>query len=268
MGDLGERLADLTVEPGTVAVAWLGQAGFVIKTPDGVTAMIDPYLSDYAELIWGVRRAYSTVLEPAEFTPDILLISHWHEDHLDRTTIVAYLASPDVILAAPESCLVRAQAWGWPAERTIRIEQDEVLSIGDLTVTATFVRHEDPLAEVPDAVGFLIDAGDIRIWDVGDTEYDARLRPFRDQDIDVMLVPINGGGGNMNVFEAAFLTWWVEPISAVPMHYDMWTPAGFGPDATLNPEDFAAMLEQLGSLTKPHTMQPGEIAVFPLTATT
>jgi L-ascorbate metabolism protein UlaG (beta-lactamase superfamily) len=262
MGDLGRQLQNLTVKPGTAAVAWLGQAGFVIKTPHGVTVMIDPYLSDYAELIWGVRRAYPTVLEPTEFAPDLLLISHWHEDHLDRTTVVAYRDQPGVVLAGPESCLARAQAWGWPADRCLRLERDEVLNTGDLTVTATFVRHEDPLAQVPDAVGFLIDAGAVRMWYVGDTEYDARLRPFRGQGIDVMLVPINGGGGNMNVYEAAFLAWWVAPTVAVPMHYDMWTPEGFGPDATLDPDAFTALLDRLDAPVSARLMRPGELALF------
>lgn len=262
MGDLGQRISELTVEPGTAAIAWLGQAGFIIKSPEGVTAMIDPYLSDYAELIWGVRRAYPTVLEPSEINPELLLVSHWHEDHLDRTTVVAYKDNPNVILAAPESCLVRARAWGWPANRMVSIERDETVTYGDMHVTATFVRHEDPAALVPDAVGFLIDVEGFKIWYVGDTEYDARLRAYRDDEVDVMLVPINGGGGNMNVYEAAFLTWWADPNVAVPMHYDMWSPEGFGPDATLDPNDFRAMLELLGSTVEPRIMRPGELALF------
>jgi L-ascorbate metabolism protein UlaG (beta-lactamase superfamily) len=102
----------------------------------------------------------------------------------------------------------------------------------------------------------------VRIWYVGDTEYDARLRPFRGQGIDVMLVPINGGGGNMNVYEAAFLAWWVTPTVAVPMHYDMWTPEGFGPDATLDPDAFTALLDRLDAPVSARLMRPGELALF------
>jgi len=51
-------------------------------------------------------------------------------------------------------------------------------------VTATFARHETPTAPAPDAIGFLLDVGGVRIWNVADTEYDARLRPMREERID------------------------------------------------------------------------------------
>ena len=262
MTNLAQAIKNQRVKPSNVALVWLGQGGFVIKSSGGATVMVDPYLSDYAELIWGVKRAYPAPIEPEEFAPDLLLVSHWHEDHLDRTSIVKYAAQPGITLAGPQSCLARAQAWGWPGDRQVLLEKGMTHAFADIKIEATFTRHEDAIAEVPDAVGFLIDAGSVRIWIVGDSEYDARLRSFRDLGIDVMCVPINGGGGNMNVYEAAFLTWWVEPRYAVPMHYDMWNPEGFGPGATLDPWQFDAFLHRLEAPTETRVVQAGEIAIF------
>lgn len=262
MGELGAKLTELDVQPGTGAVAWLGQAGFAIKSSGGTIALIDPYLSDYAEIAWGVKRAVPTPLEPHELTPDLILITHWHEDHLDKPTLVAYRDNPAVTLVAPASSLARASAWGWPAERQVMIEQGDSITIRDLEITATFARHDDISSVVPDAVGFRITAGDLRIWHVGDSEYDARLRGLRNESIDVMFVPINGGGGNMNAYEAALLTWWVDPPVAVPIHYDMWEPADFGPGATLDPEIFSSALRTYGSSTVPFVMNRGDIAVL------
>lgn len=262
MTRLAEAMANLSVRRGSVALAWLGQGGFLIKSSGGATVMVDPYLSDYAELIWGAKRVAPAPLAPGELTPDLLLVSHWHEDHLDRDTIVDYAKQPGAMLAGPNSCLVRAQGWGWPAERQILLERGMTYAFADIRIEATFTRHEDSLAQVPDAVGFLIDSGDVRIWIVADTEYDARLRAFRDRGIDVICLPINGSGGNMNVYEAALLAWWVEPRYAVPMHYDMWSAEGFGPGATLDPWEFDAFLHRLESPTETRVVQAGEIAIF------
>ena len=112
------------------------------------------------------------------------------------------------------------------------------------------------------AIGFLIDVGGVRIWNVADTEYDARLRSMRDEQIDVALIPINGVGGNLNAAEAAFLLWHVQPKIAVPNHYNMWYPAFFGPGATLDPREFIAMAERLGATYETRVLDVGEIATF------
>lgn len=262
MGELGAKLTELEVQPGTGAIAWLGQAGFAIKSSGGTIALIDPYLSEYAEIAWGMHRAVPTPLEPDELIPDLILITHWHEDHLDKPTLIAYRDNPAVMLMAPASSLARASAWGWPVERQVRIERGDTITFGDFEITATFARHDEISAPVPDAIGFRINAGDLRVWHVGDSEYDARLRELRNESIDVMLVPINGVGGNMNAYEAALLTWWVDPPVAVPMHYDMWAPADFGPGATLDPEIFSSALRTYGSSTVPFVMNRGDIAVL------
>lgn len=262
MGELGGKLTELEVQPGTGAIAWLGQAGFAIKSSGGTIALIDPFLSNYAEIAWNLNRAVPTPLEPHELTPDLILITHWHEDHLDKPTILAYSGNPAVTLVAPASALARASAWGWPVERQIRIEQGQTISYGDFEITATFTRHDPVVSVVPDAVGYRVTAGALRVWHVGDSEYDARLRELRNESIDVMIVPINGVGGNMNAYEAALLTWWVDPPVAVPMHYDMWEPEGFGPGATLDPEIFVSALKTYGSKTIPFVMNRGDIAVL------
>ena len=81
--------------------------------------MVDAYLSDYAEAMWGMTRAIPPVIDPERFAPDVFLTTHWHEDHLDAPTVRHYARQPDVVFGGPESCVVRAQIWGWPTERTV-----------------------------------------------------------------------------------------------------------------------------------------------------
>jgi len=259
---LEERIADLTVVPGTAACVWLGQGGYLFKSPAGLTIMVDAYLSDFAEPAWGVQRAIPPVINPARFTPDVFLSTHWHEDHLDAPTVRHYAQQPDIAFGGPESCVVRAQVWGWPAERTVILEQGDSHQFGDVAVTATFARHDEAAALTLDAVGFLLDIGGLRLWNVADSEYDARLRAMAGEGIDVMFVPINGVGGNMNAHEAALLTWQVAPRIAVPMHYGMWPDEQYGPGATLDPETFRETLTRLGSETEVRVLHEGEIVVF------
>jgi L-ascorbate 6-phosphate lactonase len=259
---LEDQISTLTVPPGTAACVWLGQGGYLFKSPQGVTVMVDAYLSDYAEAFWGVTRALTPVIDPERFAPDVFLTTHWHEDHLDAPTVRHYARQPDIVFGGPESCVARAQIWGWTAARTVGLDRGNSHRFGDIAVTATFARHEEDVAMTGDAVGFLLDVAGVRLWDVADSEYDARLRPMREEGIDVMLVPINGVGGNMNAHEAALLAWQVAPRIAVPMHYGMWPEEQYGTGATLDPATFRDTLVRLGGETQVQVLEPGEIALF------
>lgn len=258
---LEDAVRDLAVPEGQLALVWIGQGGYLLKTPGGASVMIDPYFSDWAEQMWGVRRLNPPVLDLERFAPDLLVTTHWHEDHLDKPTLIRWAARDGVLLAGPESCLLRAVAWGWPEARTRRLEQGDRLSFADATLTATFARHHVPYARADDAIGVLVVAAGVTVWNVADSEYDARLRAMRAARPDVMLVPINGTGGNMNAHEAALLAWHVAPRVVVPMHYGMWAPDGYGPDATLDPATFRDTFRRLGGEAETAVLEPGSIAL-------
>jgi L-ascorbate 6-phosphate lactonase len=260
---LEQQVRDLQVEHGSVAIVWLGQAGYLLKTSAGTIVMIDPYLTDWAETQWGLVRQLPSPIDPDKLQPDLLLISHWHEDHLDGPLVKQWAAAGATgTFAGPLTCSVRAPVWGWPEEQVVNIDEGERRTIGEVDVLATFARHEVPSAPAPEAVGFLLEIDGLKIWDVADTEYDGRLRALADENIDVMIVPINGVGGNLTAHEAALLTWYVKPKIVIPMHYNMWTPEGFGPGATLDPLEFAATFGKLGGTSEVRILDVGEIAVF------
>lgn len=260
---LEQQIKDLRVIEGSVALVWLGQAGYLLKTSAGTIVMIDPYLTDWGETQWGLVRAIPPTIDPTRLQPDLLLISHWHEDHLDAPLVKHWAkAGATGAFAGPVTCASRAPAWGWPETQVVQIDSGEHRAFGEIEVTATFARHETPTAPAPDAVGYLLEIDGLTIWDVADSEYDARLRSLADRQIDVMIVPINGVGGNMSAHEAALLTWYVQPKIVIPMHYNMWEPAGFGPGATLDPLEFAATLSKLGGTSEIRILDVGEIAIF------
>jgi L-ascorbate 6-phosphate lactonase len=260
---LEQQIQELQVEPGTVACVWLAQASYLFKSPAGVIIMIDPYLSDYAEAQWGMKRNIPPVIDSDRIKPDLLLCTHWHEDHLDAPLVKLWAAKEEPgYFGGSIACTPRAKAWGWPADRVVELDLGMTFTLEDVTVTAHFARHETPEAPACDAVSFLLDIGGVRIWDVADTEYDARLKPMRDERLDVAIYPINGVGGNMNAYEAALLAWHVGAKVSIPMHYNMWEPEVFGPGATLDPQIFAETYRKLGGTNEVQILEVGEIVTF------
>ncbi len=258
-----QEIRELTVTPRTVACLWLGQASYLFKSPQGVIVMIDPYLSDWAEDQWGLTRQIPPIIDPNILAPDLLLVSHWHEDHFDVPVVKkwAKLENPGQFVGPP-TCTVRMSVWGWPQDRIHTITTGGHFQHEDVRVTATFARHDTPFAPTVDEVGFLLDIGGFTIWYVGDTEYDARLRPYASESIDVAFVPINGVGGNIRGDEAALLMTLIKPRVAIPMHYNMWRPEDFGAGATLDPEFFRDTHRKLDGTAEIQILPIGELVTL------
>jgi L-ascorbate 6-phosphate lactonase len=259
---LTSRFAKVRIRVGAVACAWLGQAGYLIKTSSGLTVMIDPYFSDEVERQEGLKRLFPPPITAAELRPDILLVSHGHPDHFDEPTISALGSAGRTLLVAPPSCISRAKGLGWPASRMRSLEPGKSATKRGLRMTATFARHT-----WPDAIGFLLDLDGLRLWHSGDTEYDQHLRALATAKIDVAFICINGGGGNMNAHEAALLASELKPRTTVPMHYGLWAAkdyryGGAAPDATPDPRLFEATLRKLSTRTRIRTLEVGRIVTL------
>ncbi|HEY8677232.1 MAG TPA: MBL fold metallo-hydrolase [Candidatus Dormibacteraeota bacterium] len=259
---LAARFAKLAVRPRAIAYAWLGQAGYLMKTSAGLTVMIDPYFSDEVEKLEGHKRVFPPPITADELRPDVLLVSHGHLDHFDEPTISSLASSGGTLLVAPASCISRAKGLGWPASRVRSLEPGRSATKGGLRITATFARHT-----WPDAIGFLLDIDGLRLWHSGDTEYDQRLRALATAKIDVAFICINGGGGNMNAHEAALLASELKPRTAVPMHYGLWAAkdyryGGAAPDATPDPKLFESTLRKLSTRIRIRTLEVGRIVTL------
>ncbi len=109
---------------------------------------------------------------------------------------------------------------------------------------AVHARHIFAPEPTPDAVGYLVEHDGVRIYHSGDTDYDKEII------VDTMgtsasLIAINGTAGNMNAHEAAMLAWHQKTRLAVPFHYGLWSDAGYGHGATLDPAMFVDTYRRL-----------------------
>ena len=67
-----KRFQELSVERDTLALAWIGQAGFLLKTDKQTIIAIDPYLTDYVyhclkgQYGDGFKRVCPPLFQPGE----------------------------------------------------------------------------------------------------------------------------------------------------------------------------------------------------------
>ena len=252
---LTQTISQTQVQPGTVKAWWLGGTGFVFKTPAGTQIYVDPYFTNCVSSIFGIDRAFPAPISAEEARPDLLIATHWHEDHLDPKGIPIVAKHSQTKFMGPPSCVSRMLGWGVARDRVTGISVGQSLEFKDVKITAVAARH---IANVPgwetnDAVGLLLDfenaVGNLRVYHSGDTEYDLRLRALaynQQAPIDAALLVINGAGGNMNAHEAALLAWQLGVQTVVPMHHILWKDFTGGEQATFDPQLLSDTYRKLG----------------------
>lgn len=248
--------------PAGVQFSWLGQAGFAVRGAS-TTVAFDPYLSNLCLDVHGFDRATVAPCTAGEVGADLVLISHWHEDHLDLDSAAEFVAAGATFIAPP-SCIVRLAGRGIAADALVPITAGQTVELAGASITAVPALHQVPGFLTEDAVGYLLELDGVRAYHSGDTEYDRRLLAAGERGlVDVALICTNGTGGNMNAWEAALLAAQLQPGLAVPMHFGMWTEAGYGPGATLDPAQFCELYQRLvpTAATKiPDLSQPFTVA--------
>ncbi len=239
MGLMAEIRA-LRVAPGTLALWFLGQNGWVVKSPGGFVLAVDPYLSDSCHPSrrgLDLRRLVPLPLAPEALEADLVACTHSHRDHADPVTLAVLAGSGRVgrFLGPAETQGVFAAAGIAAADRAL-LWPNAVAAAGDLGVTGTFALPTDTGDLTP--LGLMVRAGDgPGIWITGDTgwcdllaEDGARHHP------DAVCVPINGGYANLSHWQAAELVHRVGARLALPCHWDMFA------DNSCDPRMFHASL--------------------------
>lgn len=223
--DFMRRVEQTSVPEGKVAIFWLGQAGFLLKTHQRHTVMIDPYFSDYVERLFpemgqGFKRLTPPPCRAQEVEADVLLISHEHADHCDVDSLPLMIANGKTRVFTSQVVARQIAAQGLDPERVTAVPRGgSVAILPECTLRAVDCDHGE-LA--PEALGFLLDFGFETVYFAGDTALSPeRLTAALQAEPDVALLPINGAFGNLNGVQAARYAAMLRSKVVIPCHF--WT---------------------------------------------
>jgi L-ascorbate 6-phosphate lactonase len=163
---LNEEIENETVQPGTVALWWLGCTGMWLKTEHDTNILLDLWVKtgkksqknglmadhhQHARAI-GARalqpnlRAVPVVLDPFMIKRlDAVMATHDHSDHIDENVAAAVMRNcPGVPFIGPEHCTALWREWGVPEDRLITVKPGDVVKVKEveIVVLESFDRTE------------------------------------------------------------------------------------------------------------------------------
>jgi len=219
------------VAAGEMAIWWLGQHSFVVKTK-GQVIYLDPYLTA------NPKRRVAPLLRPEEIThATIVTGSHDHSDHIDRPVWPALAeASPQARFVVPEMFRETLPGeLGIAADRFVGLDDGASVEIDGGRITGVASAHElldqDPQTGRHPYLGFVFEVDGCTFYHSGDTcKYDGLEHKLMSWRFDAVFLPINGRDaerlargciGNMTYQEAVDLAGALAPRLVIPAHWDM-----------------------------------------------
>jgi L-ascorbate 6-phosphate lactonase len=200
-------------------ITWLGQAGLWLDS-GSVTVMVDPYLSDCVGKIDPKKARRIPVKEELfDLSPDVMIFTHDHLDHYDPETAPRFFAKTEkeMTVLCPTSVWQKARTHGGP-HNYVEFNRHTEWTEGELRFRAVKAAHSDPYA-----IGVLVEhLRENRVYYItGDTLYCSEIFADLPQGIDVVFLPINGVGNNMNATDAVRFFHDCKAKAAVPYHVGM-----------------------------------------------
>ncbi len=221
-----------------IQLTWYGHACWKIET-GAHTILIDPFLT-------GNPRAPIT---PEQVSPDFILVSHGHIDHLGDTVSIAKRTGATVISNYEIASYCQEQ--GCQAH-PLHIGGSRAFPFGHLKLT---IAHHG--SSFPDGryagnpAGFLLTLGKVKIYDAADTGLFYDMKLIGEEKIDVALLPI-GDNFTMGPDDALRAVKLIKPRVLIPMHYDTFEII------SQNPTAFATRVKRAVPKTRVVVLQPGE----------
>ena len=204
-------------------LTFLGHSAFKIEG-NGLVGLIDPFLTNNPQ-----AAVKASELEGINY----IFLTHTHGDHLGDTVAIAKRCGAVVF--------TNAETAAWLMGQGVKCEGMQVggaLETPFGRVKQVPALHGNPLMMVGKAqyaglpCGYVIEVEGKKVYHTGDTALISDMQLLQEEKIDVALLPI-GGYYTMDAHDAARAVGMIQPVVAVPMHYDTF------PKIKCNPEKFA-----------------------------
>ncbi len=240
--ELLNDMAATQLQMGEIALWWLGQSGYAIKTASALF-FVDLYLSEHLTAKYTntekphIRMTAAPLRGTQLSNVEWVFASHQHSDHLDPVTMPQIFArSAQAKLVLPAAIIDHADSLGLDRERLIPTRGDETIQVGPITVHSIPSAH--PGLDYSEEygypfLGFVFQVDGLTLYHSGDTVlYDGLAERLIRFTIDIAFPPINGTDAhrealqvppNMSMKEAVALAKQVGVRLLIPHHYDMFT---------------------------------------------
>lgn len=240
-------------------LTWVGHATVLLRI-DGTSVLTDPMLRGW---LGPLRRHGARPDLP--WSPDAVLVSHLHRDHLDLPSLRRFPSGTPIVVPRGAASLVSKAG----AVAVQEIGREETISIGPLAVTAVRALHEgrrNPWSSPAEALGFVIASSGRRVYFAGDTDAFPEMADLRP--LDLALLPVWGwgpsvGSGHLDPPGAARALTLLRPRMAVPIHWGTFYPLGLRRlrPAPLSdpPLEFARRARELAPEVEVRVLRPGEM---------
>ena len=261
---LRETILRQKVPAGRVALWWLGQNGWILKSPRGKVVTIDPYLTNACKAVGAAAGLDFDRLVPVPLAPrelaglvDAYIMTHGHEDHLDPQTLQPYRAAggSGPFIAPPETC-EKMRKLGVPEAEITMIWPNKEFVCDDITVRGTFAIPfgSDDMTHM----GFIVKIkGGPVLYFTGDTRYHEVLAACAAPHKPEVLVTVINPFANLDPGQAARLAKDLDAKVVIPCHHDLF------PDNSLSPRLLRTNLVALGIGERYRELKHGEVYVYP-----
>ena len=220
-------------------VSFHGHSVVKIKTGD-YTILIDPFITgnDLTDLVAENEK------------PDVILLTHGHNDHVGDT--IALAKANDTLVVAPFE-LAEYLSWQGVKTHGMHIGGANQFDFGKVKFTQAFhgssyVTEKNEIIYTGMPAGILFMAEGKTIYHAGDTALFGDMKLIGERHpIDLAFLPI-GDNFTMGVEDAAYAVELLKPKAVVPIHYNTFPPI------KQNPQDFKAAVEG----AKVHVLNAGD----------
>ena len=198
-------------------ITYLGQNGLFIESKNS-KIYIDPYLSDsVARTEPKNKRRQPIDAKYLLIKPDVIVITHMHGDHYDIETLDVLLYNNEkCTLIIPPSVFVLVKK-RYPQNNCVYMRNGTSYTINGILYTAVKAEHTDP-----EAIGIIVSAEEKNLYITGDTLYNENVFASLPKIcLDVVFMPINGYGNNMNAVDAKRFANRIDAKTVVPVHFGM-----------------------------------------------
>ena len=195
-----------------VDIRFLGQSCFELSA-GGTTVLTDPFLT-------GNPKAAATA---DDVSPDVILLTHGHADHLGDTVDIAKRTGATVVAIVE----LANELSGAGVENVMDPNLGGTVAFdwGWVKLVPAWHSSTTPNGTVSPAAGLLIMVGETLVYHLGDTALfsDLKLIAQRGNHVNVALVPI-GGHYTMDRIDAVTACEFIGADVVIPVHYDTFPP--------------------------------------------